>query len=340
MNRASAQSEAPEIPTSTISVAAVNMNVTHDKAANLRKIETIVTEAAGKGIRLIVFPEQALQGCMWSLAHDVTAEEWLSYRAEAEFIPGQSTDWFTARAARRDTVIVFGMTERRMVRGRETLYNSCPIVGPSGLIGVYRKVHLVGDEVHIFSPGDGWQVYDTPVGKLGSLICYDCQFPEAARSLVLGGAQMMVMPTAWPATGDGMRDDRGCELYDLLTRVRAQENQTWLVAADQVGPCDIGEMRFHGHSRVVAPTGRVVAEVPLEEGMATAHIDLIGGFRESILETLPPGLDYIRDRRPDTYGRVCMESPPSDPTRTGARSTGLYFSDEAEQNQRRNPALS
>jgi len=290
-----------------ITIATVNMNVVHDKSVNLRKIEAFIEEAVAKGARLIVFPEQALQGCVWSLSHELTRAEWLSHREAAEPIPGPSAHWFAERAARHNVVVIFGMTERRMVGGRETLYNACPVVGPQGLIGVFRKVHLVGDEVHLFRPGDSWPVFDTPVGKLGVLICYDSEFPEAARSLALGGAQILVMPTAWAMTGDGEPDDRGGELYDLLTRARSQENQTWLVAADQVGPCDVGNMRFYGHSRIVAPTGWVVAEVALEEGQAIATIDVMSGLRDGMLRTLPPGLDYLKDRRPDTYGRICAE---------------------------------
>ncbi len=303
----SAQPRVSGAPSSVITIAAVNMNVVHDKSSNLRKIEALMEESVAKGSSLIVFPEQALQGCIWSLSHELTPEEWLSHREAAEPIPGPSTDWFTERAARHNAVVIFGMTERQVVRGRETLYNACPVVGPQGLIGVFRKVHLVADEVHLFWPGDSWPVFDTPVGKLGVLICYDSEFPEAARSLVLGGAQILVMPTAWAMTGDGGPDDRGGELYDLLTRVRAQENQAWLVAANQVGLCDVGEMRLYGHSRIVAPTGWVVAEVAFEEGPAIATIDVMSGLRDGMLQTLPPGLDYLKDRRPDTYGRLCAE---------------------------------
>ncbi len=293
------------MPTSAVTIAAVNMNVAHDKSANLRKMELFIEEGAAQSADLIVFPEQALQGCMWSLSHEVTLKEWLAHHEAAEPIPGPSTDWLAERAARHSAMIVFGMTERQVVRGRETLYNACPLVGPQGLIGVYRKMHLVADEVHLFHPGDSWPVFDTPLGSLGVLICYDTQFPESARSLVLGGAQILVMPTAWAMTGDGGADDRGGELYDLLTRVRAQENQSWLVAANQVGPCDVGDMRLYGHSRIVRPTGSVIAEIGLEEGLAVANVDLVQGMRDGMLGTLPPGLDYLKDRRPDTYGRIC-----------------------------------
>jgi predicted amidohydrolase len=137
------------------------------------------------------------------------------------------------------------------------------------------------------------------------MICYDNQFPESARCLVLGGAQILVMPTAWPMTGDGGPNDAGGELYDSLTRVRAQENQSWLVAADQVGAEDRGSGSFFGHSRIVAPTGSIIADAGLEEGLALASVDLTAGLRDGMLRTLPPGLDYLKDRRPDTYGRIC-----------------------------------
>lgn len=289
-----------------IAVAAVNMNAVHDKAANLRKIDLFIDEAAERGVGLILFPEQVLQGCIWSLSHKLTAEEWLSHHRAAEPIPGPSTDWFTERALRYNAVIAFGMTERQLIGGRERLFNACPVIGPQGLIGVYRKVHLVGDEVHLFQPGDCWPVFDTPIGKLGVLICYDSQFPEAARSLVIGGAQILLMPTAWTGDGDGSSEERGGELFDLLTLVRAQENQTWLVAANQVGDSDVGDMHFYGHSRIVAPTGRLIAEVALEEGMAVASVDLNGGLWDGMLHSMPPGLDYLADRRPDTYGQLVV----------------------------------
>jgi predicted amidohydrolase len=190
--------------------------------------------------------------------------------------------------------IIFGMTERVNVSSAGVLYNSAVLVGPRGLIGVYRKVHAPGDEYHIFRQGRDWPVFDTEIGRLGMHICYDLRFPEAARELVLRGAQMIVLPTAWPKAAGF--------LYDVFDRARAAENECWYLSSDQVGPSDRGELVFYGHSRIIDPLGNVLADTGEEEGIAFAEVPLANLKRRQW-----GPMNVFHDRRPETYTALADE---------------------------------
>ncbi len=150
------------------------------------------------------------------------------------------------------------------------------------MLGVFSQVHLPGDERHIFRRGDSWPVVQTPLGRLGTLICYDQMFPESTRELTLGGAEILVLCTAWPIF---LRHQ-----YDIFSKARAAENHRWYICSNQVGRCDRGDMEYYGHSRIIDPRGRVVAETgDGEEGLALATIDVeadIAKQRNTIFYTL------------------------------------------------------
>jgi predicted amidohydrolase len=210
-----------------------------------------------------------------------------------------------ARAA--NMYIVFGMTERVPVSSSGILYNSAVLVGPDGLLGVYRKVHAPGDEYHIFRQGKDWPVFDTEIGRLGLQICYDLRFPEAARELALRGAQMIILPTAWP-------QNVGLQ-YDILDRARAAENECWFLSANQVGACDQGQLTFYGHSRIIGPFGNVVADTGEEEGLATAAVP-----SDSLRRRQWGSLNVFRDRRPETYTTIASEEIYHTPGATAAET--------------------
>lgn len=284
---------------SDIKVATVAMEVVFNKQDNLKKYLSFIEQAALKGVDLIVFPEQSLQGYLKNLfALDV---ENVKYQHDqAETIPdGPSVQSLIKAANRYNMHIIFGMTEKVTDRPG-VLYNSAVLLGPSGHIGTYRKVHQPGDEVHVYYPGDQFPVFETSLGKIGLLICYDKMFPESTRELALQGAEMLVMPTAWPMehVGADPQVDRMGEYYHLLDNVRAMENQCWFISSDISGIH--GEHDFYGHSGIIDPTGTPVTTCGYEEGMVTAEMNvsqsLIAARSYELL-----GLNLLKDRQSEKY---------------------------------------
>jgi predicted amidohydrolase len=177
----------PETRRSRVAVVQFSPN-SGDVAGNL---DRVAGETAALGdTDLVVFPELVVTG---SVADRETAERL------AESIPGVSTERLREIAASADAYLVAGLIERDADSGQ--LYNSAVLVGPSGVCGTYRKLHLAGEDRAWATPGDlGLPTFDIPAGRIGVLIGYDALFPEAARSLALDGADIIACPSllSWP----------------------------------------------------------------------------------------------------------------------------------------------
>lgn len=167
-------------------------------------------------------------------------------------------------------------------------------------MGHYRKVHNPMTERLYYFPGNDYKVFDTELGKIGIMICFDKAFPEAARSLVIQGAQLILCPTAWPSV-EKTENCPSLYQYNVFDRARAVENMVYFVGANHVGTYPKGEEC--GHSHVINPFGEELCTTNYEEGMAVAEIDIQGDYikarQYSMLMT-----NLIKDRRPDTYGRL------------------------------------
>lgn len=179
---ASSRNEAP-VTVACIQMEPIFGETSHNVAASIAMIE----EAAAQGANLMVLPELCNTGYVFSSREEA--------HSLAETIPqGPSSEAWIACAARLNIYLVAGITERE----DETLYNSAVIIGPEGLIGRYRKVHLWGDEALYFTPGNlGFPVFKTRIGTIGCQICYDCWFPESFRMAALQGAEIVCVPTNW-----------------------------------------------------------------------------------------------------------------------------------------------
>jgi predicted amidohydrolase len=295
---------------SPITVATFAMKGTVDKQCNLNRILACIDEGADAGADLIVLPEIALQGYCLAVDMATQAETLERIYRDAENVPaGPSVVAIAEKARQRGIHVAYGLTESGDQAG--VVYNSAVLTGPDGHIGTYRKVHLAIVERIIWQCGNQWPVFATALGRIGMLICYDKAFPESCRELTLGGADILVMPTAWPSDGliseltPGDNLPPGCSLseqYELYDRVRALENARWFVSSNYTG--DVNGAWFCGRSQIVDPSGRVVATSGegTEEAMVLASIDVDGGIREAYANRLGAGLH--RDRHPETYGRV------------------------------------
>jgi predicted amidohydrolase len=269
-----------------LKIAVVQMDVRlGDKDRNIQAIVGRLETAAQNGANLVIFPECAATGyCFDSL------EEAMPH---AEPIPGPSTDRIGRAAKERHCTAVVGMLE---FEGGK-VYNAAAVLGPSGVLGSYRKVHLPYLGIDRFTtPGDSpFPLFPISAGQLGINICYDCSFPEAGRVPKLRGAQVLAIPTNWPMNSDS---------WEHVPKVRAIENHMVVAVADRVG--EERGFRFAGHSQIIDFTGKVFAEAgETEETILYADVDLAAADRNRIFRI--PGkheIDRIADRRPELYQAV------------------------------------
>jgi len=254
-----------------ITIATVALQAFYDKERNVENILHQLSLAAKQGAELVVFPEQILQGYLTdTLAFNIENVRW-------QFAQAEVVETGAGIGRIRDAVkslgifAVVGMTERHPER-EEVLFNTVLLLGPDGEVGRYRKVHQPGDEKHVYYPGDDFPVFNTAIGRIGMLICYDKVFPESTRELALKGADIMIMPTAWALAGDNDDPelDSQVDSYTLFGRVRALENQCWMVESNLFG--SHGNLNYHGHSRIINPQGKIVVCTGFAAGIAIARV--------------------------------------------------------------------
>ncbi|HEY1273935.1 MAG TPA: carbon-nitrogen hydrolase family protein [Thermoleophilaceae bacterium] len=254
--------------------AAVQLNSTDDKERNLASADQLTRAAAADGAELVVLPEKFnVLG---------TNED---YFAGAETLDGRTVGWARDTARELGIDLVAGsIVERR--EGREKLGNTSVHVGPDGeLKAVYRKIHMfdveVGGQVYRESdsedPGDEIVLSDAQGVPLGLTVCYDLRFPELYRILAIRGARIVTLPAAFTKV-------TGQAHWEILIRARAIENQSFVVAADQVGKHPPDKETFGG-SMIVDPWGEVLARAPDEECFVAADLDL--ARQDEVREKLP-----------------------------------------------------
>ena len=182
--------------------------------------------------------------------------------------------------------IVAGINER----DGDKLYNSAVLVGPNGVVGKYRKMHLFMNEKDIFQPGDlGLPVFDIGWGKIGLLICFDWVFPEAWRILALEGADIVCHPSNLVIPG----------LCQRAVPINALMNRVYVVTANRIGT--EGDLTFTGLSAIADPKGEVLAQASsVDEEVAVVDIDVALARDKRIT----PRNDVLGDRRPDQYRRL------------------------------------
>lgn len=253
-----------------------------NKKANFSKIEQLTLNAKQEKTDLIIFPELSLTGY-------VVLDQIYGL---AETIPGATTTKVEALAKKTGMHIIFGMPELSE-KTQATVFNTAVIVGPQGLIGKYRKMYLpthsVFEEKRYFRPGYEPASFQTDIGNIGLCICYDVFFPEVLRLTRLKGAQLIVCISASPAVRRGY--------FEILTSARALENTAYLAYVNLAGVED--GLQFWGGSRLVSPTGEVVANAKYdEEDFVICDVD----YKDlAVAETFIPTL---RDLRPELFAKL------------------------------------
>jgi predicted amidohydrolase len=258
----------------TVTVGCVNFRRAETKALSLAKIEANVREAAAQGIDIVVFPEGALTGpvdCSCRFDGHACAP----HHELAETVPGPSSEHVAALARELDLYVVFGLAERD-ADDPGVLYNAAAVIGPEGVLGTYRKVHLGGlpwvTEGITYRPGSSLPVFPTRFGPVGVLICYDFWFnPELSRILALKGARLLLN-----ACGTFQRPGKRDYLV-RTTAVRAQENLVYAASANLVGGPEradysaghLDERRaddYLGHSVIAGPAFPRFSQIYVEAG--------------------------------------------------------------------------
>lgn len=281
----------------TVRVAAAAANFGRDLEQNYLTIERLLAEARDDGASLLALPEAALGGYLSSLGGPEDARTPKSL-PPALRIDGPEVARVIAMAG--DVIVCFGICELADdgSGGDAVRFNTAVAVNGGGVLGIHRKVHQPLGESMSYAAGSDFAAFDTPIGRMGMLICYDKAFPEAARSLVLDGAEIVVCISAWPgsrtASGDDLAEDRWTKRFNLFDQARALENQIVWVASNQAGT--FGSLRFVGNAKIVAPGGDILATTGVGAGLAVAEIDL-----PTMLGTARRAMFHLRDRRPDHY---------------------------------------
>ena len=253
-----------------------------DKNKNINKMRTFAEKARKEKAKLVVFPELSLT--------DYVVRDLLYELAEP--VPGPSVEKIAEIAKENKLYMVFGMPEKSE-KAESVIYNTAVLVGPEGYIGKYRKMYLpthsVFEEKRYFRPGYETPVFETELGKIGLIICYDVFFPEVSRALKLKGAQIIVCISASPAVRRNF--------FETLTAARAIENNTFVIYVNLVG---IEEgLQFWGGSRIISPSGSIIKKAKYnEEDFVVGEIDL------DDIRHIAAFVPTIRDLRPEIYQKL------------------------------------
>jgi len=264
-------------------------------AANLANAATWVRRCVdATGAQLVVLPETCTTGFTPGLSPDRLWEV-------VSAVPGPVSDPLAALASELGVHICLGTYERGAEPG--TVYNTAILLGPTGeIVSTYRKTHLYsGESVGSggwVTPGDAVQVVDTPLGRIGMVICFDGDYPELARIQAVQGAEILLRPSALL---------RSADIWELTTRARAYDNHVYVIAANAVGTDPAGVLYF-GNSLIVTPIAEVVARGTSHEGWITASLD-----PRTAMASMSPGssqpqrFDHLADRNVTLYEKYADE---------------------------------
>ncbi len=277
------------------------MAMSAEPAANLEKAIARTREAAARGAEVVCLPE------LFRTPYFCQREDAALFDL-AEPVPGPSTESLAAVAREAKVAVVVPVFERRALG---LYHNSAAILDAGGeLLGLYRKMHIPDDplfyEKYYFTPGDvGFKAFDTHAGRIGTLICWDQWYPEAARLTALQGASVLFYPTAigWHPHEKAQHGAAQRSAWQTIQRAHAIANGVYVAVVNRVGherpsPAEPG-LEFWGSSFLADPFGVVIAEA------ATASEEiLIGEIDLARIEEVRRNWPFLRDRRIDAYAGV------------------------------------
>ena len=248
---------------------------------NERKVLRLVEKALQEKAALVLFPEATNLGYF---VLDQTKDRDAALSLALEMAPSLSSPWIEQlkRQARNGIYVACGSILRTKGNG---LVNALLLVAPNGEVHAYCKTHLYhykeAREESYIDKGSEINVINADLAKIGLSICYDLNFPEVSRTLMLKGAQLILVAAAWPKMAG--------DVWDTLLKARALENEVYVLASNQIGE------EYCGHSKVIDYSGAIVTEFGEEEGIKTAEIDL------KKQEKWRTNVTLLKDRRPEIY---------------------------------------
>jgi N-carbamoylputrescine amidase len=286
---------------SKFTVGLVQMAASSDAAKNLERAVSFVEQAAGLGAQVVCLPE------LFRSQYFCQKEDAALFDL-AETVPGASTEALATIARQKQVTVIAPVFERRAAG---LYHNSAAIIDVDGkLAGIYRKMHIPDDpayyEKFYFTPGDlGFRAFDTPVGRIGTLICWDQWYPEGARLTALRGASVLFYPTAigWHPHEKEIHGTAQRDAWHTIQRSHAIANGVYVAAVNRVGhekPSDGGAgIEFWGSSFFCDPFGIVVAESPIDrEDVLICEVD------PARIEEVRRNWPFLRDRRIDAYAGI------------------------------------
>ncbi|HEY74393.1 MAG: carbon-nitrogen hydrolase family protein [Chloroflexi bacterium] len=259
---------------------------------NLVKMNELMTRAATEQmVDLVIFPELVTTG------YEIGPR----FPELAQRIPGPTVNLIAQRASELGVHVAFGMVSKDKVES--ILYNTIVLVGPDGdLVDQYHKVHLRGEERMAFRPGYRIKATETALGTVGLMVGWDLAFPEVARSLVLDGAELLIVCANW--------ENPYADEWRVYLLARAYENAVFVAAANRVG--EEPSYTFFGQSSIIGPRGKVYASIESSDTPQPIDIDAETGE----IKTTEPvegyaiariDLDAVRQQREDTQILQCRQ---------------------------------
>lgn len=276
-----------------------------DKEKNITKAISKIQIAKKKGANIVCLPE------LFLTKYFCQTEKHSNFNL-AESIPGPTTTIFSSLAKKLNLILLISIFERRT---SGIYHNTCVVINDDGkILGKYRKMHIPDDpqyyEKFYFTPGDlGFRSFKTKKGNLGTLICWDQWFPEAARLTALKGAEILFYPTAigWHQGEKKKFGKSQLESWLTVQRSHAIANGVYVAAINRVGIEKQGnkKLEFWGSSVVFDPNGNIVKKGNLDEQVLICDIDL------KKIDTVRRHWPFFRDRRIDSYKNI-LKNPKDD----------------------------
>jgi N-carbamoylputrescine amidase len=284
-------------------IGLVQMRCTDDARENQAAAEDGIREAAKRGANVVCLPE------LYRSLYFCQSEDHSNFGL-AEPIPGPSTKALGALAKKLKIAIVGSLFERRAAG---VYHNTAVILDADGRhTGTYRKMHIPDDPLYYekfyFTPGDlGFQAFDTKHGRIGTLVCWDQWYPEAARLTALRGPSVLFYPTAigWHPSEKKQWGEQQTSAWQTIQRSHAIANGIYVGAVNRVGHegAKDGGIEFFGASFIADPYGRMLAEAS-----RTKPEVLVAEVDPKVVETARQHWPFLRDRRIDAYGSITERS--------------------------------
>ncbi len=277
-----------------VSLGLVQMSCTDDPSKNLERALEAIRKLAGDGAQIICLQE------LFATLYFCDTEDHHNFRL-AESVPGPTTEIMQQLADELQVVIIASLFERRAAG---IYHNTVAVIDADGsFLGKYRKMHIPDDpgyyEKFYFTPGDlGYKVFETCYAKIGTLICWDQWFPEAARITALKGAEILFYPTAigWDSSQDDQTNLEQYQAWQSIQKAHAVANGLHVVAVNRVGA--EGNMKFWGGSMVINPLGRILWEAGDHQEFHVLEVDL------DLSDHYRTHWPFLRDRRIDSYQQL------------------------------------